>query len=413
MSLDFSKVENNPVPLIAEKHNSNVAFVVYRNKNKNVVVYAANLREDGTLDPENPLDVYWIMFEQDGAPREDLNMIERNTAYGATVKPREGHPGQFEVTLTSLKDRVIYLSIVDGKVVGHGTINGQENCTLERVFVYSTTSWGLPKVQHIEIHGHDASGNAIMEKKLPLGDVVEDSAVNDFLLILEEHRKNCERQGKYVEAEIAKNRLEELKVHEENRRKEAMRSRQIAERLGVEEAHMLEFQQFNQVWDRKMDEYERNVEDLVINMREKHKSELLEFQQKLLEKHQKPKFSKDLLNLRRIEEHLARQKDYGEAHKIKLKSDALEAWELEKWRNLKQQEMFQREVTFKQRQKQDLDALQKRIQSGREEQKKQRQVDLERLLQRYQNVKAELQQQQNLERIRHEKFVQRPGGVAR
>ena len=61
--------------------------------------------------------------------------------------------------------------------------------------------------------------------------------------ILEEHRKNCERQGKYVEAEIAKNRLEELKLHEENRRREAMRSRQIAERLGVEEAHMLEFHQ--------------------------------------------------------------------------------------------------------------------------------------------------------------------------
>ena len=80
----------------------------------------------------------------------------------------------------------------------------------------------------------------------------EESAVADFLQILEEHRKNCERQGKYVEAEIAKNRLEELKLHEENRRKEAMRSRQIAERLGVEEAHMLEFQQFNMVWDKKM-----------------------------------------------------------------------------------------------------------------------------------------------------------------
>jgi hypothetical protein len=56
------------------------------------------------------------------------------------------------------------------------------------------------------------------------GDASEDSAVQDFLQILEEHRKNCERQGKYVEAEIAKNRLEELKLHEENRRKEAMRS---------------------------------------------------------------------------------------------------------------------------------------------------------------------------------------------
>jgi hypothetical protein len=29
--------------------------------------------------------------------------------------------------------------------------------------------------------------------------------------ILDEHRKNCERQGKYVEAEIAKNRLDELR----------------------------------------------------------------------------------------------------------------------------------------------------------------------------------------------------------
>lgn len=50
-------------------------------------------------------------------------------------------------------------------------------------------------------------------------DPTEDAAVQDFLEILEEHRKNCERQGKYVEAEIAKNRLDELKLHEENRRR--------------------------------------------------------------------------------------------------------------------------------------------------------------------------------------------------
>ena len=38
-----------------------------------------------------------------------------------------------------------------------------------------------------------------------------------------------------------------------------MRSRQIAERLGVEEAHMLEFQQFNIVWDKKMQDYEERA----------------------------------------------------------------------------------------------------------------------------------------------------------
>jgi hypothetical protein len=38
----------------------------------------------------------------------------------------------------------------------------------------------------------------------------------------------------------------------------------------------------------------------------------------------KPKFSKELLNLRKIQQTLAKQKEYAEAHKIKLKADNLE-----------------------------------------------------------------------------------------
>jgi hypothetical protein len=40
-----------------------------------------------------------------------------------------------------------------------------------------------------------------------------------MIIFIQEHRKNCERHGKYIEAEIAKNRLEELKLHDENRRR--------------------------------------------------------------------------------------------------------------------------------------------------------------------------------------------------
>ena len=71
-------------------------------------------------------------------------------------------------------------------------------------------------------------------------------------------------------------------------------------------------------------------------------------------------------------------KSYAEAHKIKLKSDALEAWELEKWHGERQQDLLQKESKFKFVKQQELLALQKRIQTGREEQKKQRHQDLER-----------------------------------
>lgn len=118
--------------------------------------------------------------------------------------------------------------------------------------------------------------------------------------------------------------MDELKLHEENRRREAMRSRQIAERLGVEEAHMLEFQQFNMIWDKKFSDYESHAQDLIDAMKERHGAELRDFQRMLMGKLIRPKFSKDLLNLRKIQETMARSKDYTEAHKLKLKADALE-----------------------------------------------------------------------------------------
>lgn len=259
-------------------------------------------------------------------------------------------------------------------------------------------------------------------------DQIDDtSAVQDFLQILEEHRKNCERQGKYVEAEIAKNRLEELRIHEENRRRyvvrrafvslcgylnwflfhrEAMRSRQIAERLGVEEAHMLEFQQFNILWDKKMKDYEDHAQNLASKMKERHESELIEWQKKMISTSQRRlKFSKELLNLRKIEHCLAKQKDYQQAALMKARADKQEAYELQNLGNRTQSNLYVKEQRFKKKQKVELEALLKRIQTGREEQKKQRQLDLERLLQRYQNVKSELEAQQNLERIRMEKYA--------
>lgn len=42
----------------------------------------------------------------------------------------------------------------------------------------------------------------------------ENGKFEDYLAVLEEHRRNCEREGNFVEAEMAKNRIEELKVQE-------------------------------------------------------------------------------------------------------------------------------------------------------------------------------------------------------
>ena len=213
-----------------------------------------------------------------------------------------------------------------------------------------------------------------MDQQKPAEDG-QSSAIQEFVEILEEHRKNCEQQGKYVEAEIAKNRLIELRAHEDSRQREFMKARHISEKLGVEEAHMLEFRQFNAQWDKKLQEYDGNAQGLLDAMKERHAKELQEFQAK----------------------HLVKAGDYNEAHKVKMKADAMEKIELQKWEAKHQHEMTRAEAQFKTAKRQEVAALQKRIQAGKEEQKKQRRIALERLLQRYNNIKAELDAAHTLE----------------
>lgn len=43
-----------------------------------------------------------------------------------------------------------------------------------------------------------------------------------FSKTLEEHRQTCEEEGKYVEAEMAKNRINELKLQDYNKRYEEL-----------------------------------------------------------------------------------------------------------------------------------------------------------------------------------------------
>ena len=234
--------------------------------------------------------------------------------------------------------------------------------------------------------------------QLPPELAAEDQAVQDFLRILDEHRRHCEREGKYLEAETAARRLRELRQHEENRRREAMRSRQTAERLGIEEAHMLEFEQFNAIWEQRMQEYERSAEEGLEKLKEKHLAEIMAFQEEWQNKlPRKPKLSKELLNMRKIQDTLAKQERYQEAQKIKFKADEREAWELARLQDQLSQTLAAKEQRIRQQQHQELTGLAKRIQRGREEYKKLRQVELERRLQRYKNVKDDLTAKQKIE----------------
>lgn len=80
-----------------------------------------------------------------------------------------------------------------------------------------------------------------------------------FINVLIEHQRNCEKAGKYVEADLAKAKINELKNELDKKRKNDIKNRHLQEKMGVDQAHLDEFNKFNEFWDKKMSEFDEEA----------------------------------------------------------------------------------------------------------------------------------------------------------
>ncbi len=110
------------------------------------------------------------------------------------------------------------------------------------------------------------------------------------------------------------------------------------------------------------------------------------------------KFSRELLQMRKSIETLARQGDYGKAHAIKTKAEQLERWERVKLDNEQRMHIATKELQLRQQQQLQLEALRRRIQRGREEHKEHWLLGAQRLMQSHRNMLADLRAKHNLVR---------------
>lgn len=226
---------------------------------------------------------------------------------------------------------------------------------------------------------------------------VETTTPLTLLKRLHAYRKKCEAAGEYVEAQKARKKYEELREKEENRQKRLVDQAQKHEMNEVEQAQKQQFLGFSAAWDKYMADYESTAYMSLERLKEQHSMEFATFQEKLRNQPKRIKSSRELLELRRKQEALAKLGKYEEAWKVKEAGDHLEEWEMARSASLMNDSArLQEDRTAKQQEK-ALAALLKRIQRDRGEQIRHRQMDSQRLIQRNKNLKVDLAKKQHLE----------------
>lgn len=176
-----------------------------------------------------------------------------------------------------------------------------------------------------------------MDPSHPLSVFAEQNINTDnFYQILESHRKSCQREGRFDEAELTRQRIIELRSHEEAIKRSQIQARHQAERASLMEAHKMEMQTLNEKWEESVPQFEEAAKEAIMKLRDKHRQELERFKEQKEQEVEKMRNHPppDVLNLRRRVETMAAavtpsQGEYHEAKKVRAKLlEAEETWQV-------------------------------------------------------------------------------------
>ncbi len=140
-------------------------FHIERNKNANIVVYEANLTNDGLIDAKNPASAYWVMKAEDGR-REGLTSLERSHAYGFSTRVDSDRRAMW-LWLVADRSHPIRVTVSErGTVRAEAPINGRR-AFLQKIYVKASSGL-IPSVEYIEIFGTDVyTGAQLRERRRP------------------------------------------------------------------------------------------------------------------------------------------------------------------------------------------------------------------------------------------------------
>ncbi|WP_170181956.1 DUF4833 domain-containing protein [Phreatobacter stygius] len=137
-------------------------FYVQHSINKSLIVYAARLRPDGKLDPNQPVEAFWRRFDEQGQ-RRALNFFERIFAFG--VSTRALPDGRYGARIAGYRAREAIIDLDErGKPRALLPVGSR---MVRVVYAYASADDAgfIPKIHYVDVHGFDiATGEAIRER---------------------------------------------------------------------------------------------------------------------------------------------------------------------------------------------------------------------------------------------------------
>jgi|TARA_R110001592_G_C12976706_1_gene733768 hypothetical protein len=143
---------------------ANMLFYIQKSFNTNAVVYTLNIDDKGQINKEEPINVFWRRYQEQGQKR-DLKYYEKTFGFGVKSDFLKDRPNTVEFTIVALKKLKLFATVnTKGEPTVATTINGKP-AYIEKVFITAEHTKLLPEVFAVELFGKEIkTGKYIYER---------------------------------------------------------------------------------------------------------------------------------------------------------------------------------------------------------------------------------------------------------
>ena len=219
-------------------------------------------------------------------------------------------------------------------------------------------------------------------------------------------REESVEEGRYLDADNAKNKMKRVNLVLDKKRKKGMKSKHNMEKHKLDEDFENEMQSFSGFWDEKIMKYQEECRQLEKMLLTKNQEELEDYNQSLNKTIPlKFKPSPKMLEMHATLNQLLKNQEYRDAHYLQQKICVLEKSEEEKYFYERDRKIDHLLENMKTRHNQEYNTLKKKIILGLEELEINRKKEYEKLLLKFNNIKKNIENQHNMESYYFEKSV--------
>jgi len=224
------------------------------------------------------------------------------------------------------------------------------------------------------------------------------------IIQLNKERVDLEREQKFFDAGRIKDQLKRLGEEYVKVSLYSLKERQRMEKEGLESEYEKELEELARTWDERLAKNEEELRNFLEGTRERQAEEMIRFEAEIKQNMpQQGRFSPEILNLEYQVEKLVKDQRYNEAGNLQKRLDQLKNDCINKINSKTEDKIRNLLENMNKRHENELIALEKRLNSDRDELLKMREKDFEKVHSKFRVFREKLDNNHNADFIKEEK----------